>query len=90
MGLGSSLPDALFSVNLPAAKLDDLIAATKASAGSNLLQLREQMGADSELVSHLVDGFAQATRSSLWVSATFLGVGLLGSIMVWFAARKSD
>lgn len=90
VGLGSSLPDALFSVNLPAAKLDDLIAATKASAGSNLLQLREQMGADSELVSHLVGGFAQATRSSLWVSATFLGVGLLGSIMVWLAARKSD
>ena len=82
VGLGSSLPDALFSVNLPAA--------TKASAGSNLLQMREQMGAESELVSHLVDGFAQATRSSLWVSATFLGVGLLGSIMVWFAARKSD
>ena len=90
VGLGSSLPNALSSFNLPAAKLDDLIAATKASAGSNLPQMREQMGAESELVSHLVDGFAQATRSSLWVSATFLGVGLLGSIMVWFAARKSD
>lgn len=90
VGLGSSLPNALSSFNLPAAKLDDLIAATKASAGSNLLQMREQMGAESELVSHLVDGFAQATRSSLWVSATFLGVGLLGSIMVWLAARKSD
>lgn len=90
VGLASSLPDALSSFNFPAAKLDDLIAATKASAGSNLLQMREQIGADSELVGHLVDGFAQATRSSLWVSATFLGVGLLGSIMVWFAARKSD
>lgn len=90
VGLGSSLPNALSSFNLPAAKLDDLIAATKASAGSNLPQMREQMGADSELVSHLVGGFAQATRSSLWVSATFLGVGLLGSIMVWLAARKSD
>ena len=90
VGLASSLPDALSSFNFPAAKLDDLIAATKASAGSNLLQMREQIGADSELVGHLVGGFAQATRSSLWVSATFLGVGLLGSIMVWFAARKSD
>ena len=37
VGLASSLPDALSSFNFPAAKLDDLIAATKASAGSNLL-----------------------------------------------------
>lgn len=90
VGLSSSLPSALASLDLRDGQLSDLIRATKASAGSNLLQMREQMSGDSELLNHLVNGFAQATRSSLWVSATFLGVGLLGSIMVWFAARKSD
>lgn len=88
VGLSRALPDALSGLGLPDDAASGIVEATKASAGSNLPQMRAEFGEGSDVIHSLVEGFAQATQASFWVSAVFLGVGLLGAIMVWNVARR--
>ncbi|WP_083966696.1 MFS transporter [Demequina globuliformis] len=93
--LSTTVPQSLEPLDLPQAQVDQLTDATADSAGSVISQGRA-LGTDSPLgeqtpdvIEHLEDGFADATRTSLVVAAGFLAVGLGGSLLVRKAARRS-
>lgn len=83
--LSLGLAHHLASVTGPAAQFAD---ATRSSAGGVISGLREQ-GAPDALVSVLANGFADATRWTLYSSTGFLVLGLLAAVAVWWAARRS-
>lgn len=92
--LGTALSGAALSValavTLPAATsgmpgVDSVVAATRASAGATIAQLRAQHS--DALVAALSTGFADATRVSLLVAALFLVLGLVGALRVRAVAR---
>ena len=93
-GLSRNLPGTLESGGVPEPEATRLADATRESAGGAIGILREQGGqgqsreAGPDVVGLLSDGFAEATRNSLYVSAAFLAVGLLGALRVRASARK--
>ncbi|MEZ5212144.1 DHA2 family efflux MFS transporter permease subunit [Gordonia sp. (in: high G+C Gram-positive bacteria)] len=62
--------------------------ATRSSAGGVITALREH-GGEEAVVRALSDGFADATRWTLYATSIFLFLGFVASIAVWFASRKS-
>lgn len=90
VGLSRASPNALDGLGLPDDAVTEIVEVTKASAGSNLPQARAEFGEGSEIMQALVEGFAQATQGSFWVSAGFLGIGFLGAVMVWNVARRES
>ena len=94
-GLSRNLPGTLESGGVPPPEAARLSDSTRESAGSAIGILREQgshgrLGTEGpDVVRLLSDGFAEATRYSLYVSAAFLGVGLIGALLVRASARKT-
>ncbi|NRI69343.1 MFS transporter [Rhodococcus sp. MS16] len=92
-GLSRNLPGTLESGGVPSSEAIQLSDATRESAGSSIGVLREQgthgqLGeAGPDVVRLLSDGFAEATRYSLYVSAAFLVLGLIGAFRVQASAR---
>ena len=58
-------------------------------AGGVISGLRGQ-GAPDAVVGVLSDGFADATRLTLFSTAGFLVLGLLAAVTVWLASRRSE
>ncbi|MCR5978863.1 DHA2 family efflux MFS transporter permease subunit [Gordonia jinghuaiqii] len=85
LGLAHSLTDRLEPVALPAQVSTPLVDATRDSAGSTIPVIRDEgdrgrLGADGpEVADALSDGFADATRWSLFVAGGFLFAGLVTS-----------
>ena len=91
--LALTLPAALDSAGITGAEATKLADATRQSAGTSILQLREQ-GAAGPLGEHtgaavdaLSAGFADATRWALVVATVFLALGLVGALRLKRAAR---
>lgn len=93
-GLSRNMPGTLESGGVPAPEANQLSDATRESAGSAIGVLRDQgthgkLGeAGPDVVRLLSDGFAEATRYSLYVSAAFLVLGLIGALRVKASAQK--
>ncbi len=85
LGLAHSLTDRLDSGPLPPQVQSQLVDATRDSAGSTIPTIRDQgdtgrLGpAGPETADELSDGFADATRWSLFAAAGFLVIGLAGA-----------
>ena len=93
ISLAFTLPSALSDTG-PAA--DSLTDATRESAGTTLLHLRAQ-GAHSSLGGHtdaavqaLTNGFADATRSAIFIATIFLALGFIGAIKLRRASRAAS
>ncbi|MEU3424790.1 hypothetical protein [Streptomyces gardneri] len=87
--LAHTLPDHVDSVpGVPPQAASQLVEATRRSAGSAIDTLRAQ-GTDGPLgaaapaaVSALDDGFAEATRTTLFAASGFLALGLLAALRI--------
>lgn len=89
IALSRALPAALDRVGLVGAQADQLALVTRQSAGSNLQALRAATDSSGqEALAALVEGFAQATRDVMLVSAVFLLVGLAGAIVVYRVTQQ--
>lgn len=94
-GLSTKMPHRLESGGIPDPEATQLSDATRQSAGSTIGLLRDQgthgrLGeAEPDIVRLLSDGFAEATRYSLYVSAGFLMLGLVGALCVRASAKKA-
>ncbi len=66
-----------------------LAEATRSSAGGVITGLREHGGQEA-VVTALSDGFAHATRWTLFATSAFLLLGFLAAIAVWASSRKAD
>ena len=83
LGLAHNLPDELDSVNIPPQEATALVDSTRDSAGSTIPRIRDEgdhgpLGpAGPETAEGLAEGFADATRWSLFVAAAFLTAGLV-------------
>lgn len=93
IALAHTLPSALATAGLEGPEADALAAATRQSAGNAIEGLRDSAHGPAaahlnETVDALAQGFADATRVSIWVTAVFLVAGLLGAARVWSVARR--
>ncbi|MEO9329250.1 DHA2 family efflux MFS transporter permease subunit [Gordonia aurantiaca] len=94
LSLAHSLPDRLEPVDLPTQATAPLVDATRDSAGSTIPAIRHEgdhgsLGAEGPAVADaLSDGFADATRWSLFVAAGFLFVGFATSSQL--QSRRRD
>ncbi|SPD88858.1 membrane protein of unknown function [Micropruina glycogenica] len=86
ISLALTLPTALGDAGLTGAEADSLADATRQSAGTTIMQLREQ-GSSSSLgdqtataVDALTSGFADATRWALLIATVFLALGFIGAL----------
>ena len=86
ISLALTLPTALGDAGLTGAEADSLAHATRQSAGTTIMQLREQ-GSSSSLgdqtataVDALTSGFADATRWALLIATVFLALGFIGAL----------
>ena len=87
--LAKTLPRALGRAGVPGEEIGKLAEMTRVSAGSNLMALRQQAGPEAEeTLNALTQGFSDGVRGSMLTSAAFLLIGLLGSLIVYRAARK--
>lgn len=85
VSLALTLPAALGDAGITGAKAASLADATRQSAGTTILQLREQ-GSHSSFgdqtpmaVDALASGFADATRWALLIATVFLALGFIGA-----------
>ena len=92
VSLALTLPAALGNAGLTGAEADSLADTTRQSAGTLILQLREQ-GSHSSLgdqtavaVNALTSGFADATRWVLLIATVFLALGFIGALRLRRAA----
>ncbi|GAC01903.1 putative drug resistance transporter [Gordonia namibiensis NBRC 108229] len=96
LGLAHSLTDRLEPVALPAQVSAPLVDATRDSAGSTIPSIRDEgdrgrLGAEGpEVADALSDGFADATRWSLFVAAGFLFAGLVTSTQLQTRRRPAS
>ncbi|MGW0040804.1 MFS transporter [Rhodococcus sp. NPDC003348] len=108
--LGSAILGAVLSVSLahtltdrlepvpgvPAQAQEQLVNATRDSAGGTITGLREQgetgrLGpAGPEVTTALAEGFGDATRVSLFAAAGFLALGLVSATALHARARRDD
>jgi len=86
IALAITLPAALNDAGIADSEADSLADATRQSAGSTIMQLREQ-GIHSSLgdqtataVDALTIGFADATRWALLIATGFLALGFIGAL----------
>nr|WP_274635709.1 MFS transporter [Microbacterium bovistercoris] len=86
IALALTLPAATSDAGLTGPKIDQLVDATRQSAGATIAQLRAQHS--DALVAALSAGFADATRSSLLVAMAFLVLGLIGALRVRAVAGR--
>ncbi|WP_232717525.1 DHA2 family efflux MFS transporter permease subunit [Gordonia metallireducens] len=96
LGLAHSLTDRLEPVALPPQVSAPLVDATRDSAGSTIPGIRDEgdrgrLGAEGpEVADALSDGFADATRWSLFVAAGFLFAGLVTSTQLQTRRRPGS
>lgn len=94
VSLAHSLPSALAAAGLAGPQADQLAQATRTSAGGVISGLRSSTGHGAaaehqlRLVDALASGFADAARTSIWVTAVCLVLGLVGAARVWVVARR--
>lgn len=95
ISLAFTLPSALSDAGFTGPAADSLTDATRESAGTTLLHLRAQ-GAHSSLGDHtdaavqaLTNGFADATRSAIFIATIFLALGFIGAIKLRRASRTA-
>ncbi|GAC85840.1 putative drug resistance transporter [Gordonia paraffinivorans NBRC 108238] len=94
--LAHSLPDRLEPIALPSQVETPIVDATRDSAGSTIPAIRHEgdhgsFGAEGPAVAKaLEDGFADATRWSLFVAAGFLFLGFLSSFLLQSRRRDPD
>lgn len=93
LALAHTVPSALAGAGVHGPEADSLAQATRESAGTAIEGMRESAhGPGAVETGHVVDalaqGFADATRASIWVTAVFLVLGLLGAARVWVVARR--
>lgn len=93
ISLAFTLPSALSDAGFTGPAADSLADATRESAGTTLLQLRAQ-GVHSSLGGHtdaavqaLTNGFADATRSAIFIATIFLALGFIGALKLRRASR---
>ena len=96
ISLAFTLPSALSDARFTGPAADSLADATRQSAGTTLLQLRAQ-GVHSSLGGHtdatvqaLTNGFADATRSAIFIATIFLALGFIGAIKLRRASRAAS
>ena len=96
ISLAFTLPSALSDAGFTGPAADSLADATRESAGTTLLQLRAQ-GTHSSLGDHtdaavqaLTNGFADATRSAIFIATIFLALGFIGAIKLRRASRAAS
>lgn len=96
ISLAFTLPSALSDAGFTGPAADSLADATRQSAGTTLLQLRAQ-GVHSSLGGHtdaavqaLTNGFADATRSAIFIATIFLALGFIGAIKLRRASRAAS
>ena len=96
ISLAFTLPSALSDARFTGPAADSLADATRESAGTTLLQLRAQ-GTHSSLGDHtdaavqaLTNGFADATRSAIFIATIFLALGFIGAIKLRRASRAAS
>lgn len=86
ISLALTLPAALGHAGLTGPQADALADAARRSAGTTIMQLREQGGHGSlgdhtvTAVDALTSGFAEATRWALLIAAVFLALGFIGAL----------
>lgn len=95
ISLALTLPTALGGAGLTGAEADSLADATRLSAGTTIMQLREQ-GSSSSLgdqtataVDALASGFADATRWALLIATVFLALGFIGALRLRRASAST-
>lgn len=86
ISLALTLPTALGRAGLTGPEADSLADATRQSAGTTIMQLREQ-GTHSSLgdqtataIDALTSGFTDATRWALLIATVFLALGFIGAL----------
>lgn len=89
VALAHSLPKALSDAGITGPEADRLSEATRSSAGNAIAGMRESGGDHMNTVVHaLSQGFADAARTSLLVTAVCLVLGLIGATRVYVVARR--
>ena len=87
-GLLSALPARLDSVpDLSATQAQELAHAAEESAGGSIAALRDQ-ASGTAAADALALGMADASRTALWASAGFLGLGLVSALMLRSRAKR--
>lgn len=96
VSLALTLPAALDDAGLTGNEADSLADATRLSAGTTIMRLREQ-GSHSSLgdqtaaaVDALTSGFSDATRWSLLLATVFLALGFIGALRLRRASASTS
>lgn len=87
VALAHTIPSALAGAGVAGPQVGPLVEATRDSAGGVIDGLRGHAETD-HVAASLSAAFADATRTSLWVTAVFLVLGVIGAIRVWVVARR--
>ncbi len=95
ISLAITLPTALSGAGLTGPEADSLADATRQSAGTTIMQLRQQ-GSSSSLgdqtataIDALTSGFADATRWALLIATLFLALGFVGALRLRQASAST-